>query len=79
MATNKWFHVKEEGALTEYGYNVKKSEDARHEALHKAVDANGAGEVVKRLNAIANVTENSQPTNSRIYREDEKWVRENFE
>jgi len=36
-------------------------------------------EVVKRLNAIANVTEKSQPTNSETYREDEKWVRENFE
>ena len=79
MPTKKWFHVDEEGALAEYGYTPKESEEARHEALRKAVKAAGAGEVVKRLNAIANVTENSQPTNSKIYREDENWVRENFE
>jgi len=79
MPTKKWFHVSDEGALTEYGYSPKEPDHARHEALRKAVKANGAGEVVKRLNAIANVTENSQPANSKIYREDEKWVRENFE
>lgn len=78
MPTEKWFHVSEEGALSQYGYSPKEPDNVRHEALRKAVNANGAGEVVKRLNAIANVTENSQPTNSRVYREDENWVRENF-
>ena len=79
MSKRKWFHVNDPGALTEYGYNVKESEEARYEALHKAVDAYGAGEVVKRLNALANVTENSQPENSKVYRADENWVRQNFE
>jgi len=79
MSTRKWFHVDEEYALKEFGYSPKEPEDVRHDALRKAVEANGSGEVIKRLNAIANVTENSQPTNSRIYREDENWVRQNLE
>ena len=40
------------GSLENVGYNLGEGEQRRHEALRKAVKKYGAGEVVKKLNAL---------------------------
>jgi hypothetical protein len=62
------------GSLKKVGYSPKESVEHRHTALRKAVRAYGKPEVIKKLNAVATLTKNSQPENSRKYHEDATFV-----
>ena len=73
----KWFKVREEG-LTEHGYSLDKVQLSRRRALNKAVKASSAIEVFRRLHAIANVTQKSQPKNSKKYLTDAEYVKKKF-
>lgn len=64
----------QKGALHKYGYDPDYAESTRHSALDKAVRAKGLSVVVKRLNAVANFTVNTDPRRHRIYRRDMKYV-----
>lgn len=73
----KWFKVEKKG-LSRFGYSPKKSSSERHSALIKAVEASSAIGVFRRLNAVANVTKKSQPTNSKKYLADANFVKKKF-
>ena len=62
------------GSLTKYGYSVKETDQKRHISLKKALNAYGYSSVIKKLNAVKLLTKNTNPTNSRIYGKDIKWV-----
>ena len=65
------------GALTEYGYSTKLSRDKRHRALSRAARALGRTDVIRKLNAVAVLNRNTNPTVARKFREDMKWVQTN--
>lgn len=64
------------GVLGKYGYSdIKhKSTRARHSALAKAVKSLGPTDVIRRLNAIATLQKNTQPSLSRKMRSDQRWI-----
>ncbi len=66
------------GELGKVGYNVHLSEEARHEALKKAVKKYGAFETFRKLDAVAKLTLRTAPEASRIFRTDRDWIRRHF-
>jgi hypothetical protein len=62
------------GDLSKYGYNVKKTEKERHEALNKAIDEYGALGTFRKLNAVAKLSVRTAPSASKIFEEDRDWV-----
>ncbi len=77
----KWFKAEEKGSLIEFGYSPKKSNGVRRSALNNAVESpkHSGLEVFRKLMGLANVTKNTQPKNSKIYRSDANWVKAKFE
>lgn len=63
------------GDLSKYGYNVKKSEKDRHEALNKAIREYGALGVFRKLDAVAKLSSRTAPAASTIFKLDRDWVR----
>ncbi len=68
----------EPGRLAKYGYEeiVGKSDLARHKSLEEAMKL---GEkplsVMRRLNALATLTRNTNPQLSHMFKEDSEWVK----
>ncbi len=54
------------GTLTQFGFRVKETEAARHQALKKAAKSLGSSEVIRKLNALRVLTRNTRPEQSRI-------------
>lgn len=77
LEKEKWYEEKREGALTQYGYSIKKSKIARHRALNKAVKRYGKARVAKMLQAQANLRRNKKKTKAagEIFARDANWVR----
>ncbi len=76
----KWFHVEEKGSLLEFGYSPKKATSTRRRAIRDAINSrkHDALEVFRKLNGLANVTQHSQKSNSRVYKRDANWVSNNY-
>lgn len=55
------------GSLKHFGYTPLENEIKRFTALRKAVKHFGKGEVIKKLVAISNLTQKSQPHNHAVY------------
>ena len=66
------------GEMTKFGYSVTKSEEARHEALKKAVAALGALSTYRKLDAVAKLSVRIAPDASRIFKKDRDWVQRKF-
>lgn len=67
--------IKHKGSLTSLGYSTKEPSTERHKALNKAVKKYGEGEVVKKLNAVAILTKNTNPKVSKTFKADIKYVK----
>ena len=67
--------ISHKGSLKDFGYSPTVSKTARLKALREATKVYGKDEMIRKLNAIAVLTKNSQPQNSEIYREDMERVR----
>jgi hypothetical protein len=66
------------GTLSKYGYSTSKSAQARHTALSKAVKADSALSVFRKLNAVMVLTKNTSPTASAKFRADRNWVKKKY-
>ncbi len=68
--------IKHRGSLKKYGYNdvAHKSVDARHRSLRKAVKAYGSTKVIRKLNAVAVLTKNTNRKLSAKFNADKKFV-----
>ena len=67
------------GELSRYGYNAHISEEARHEALRKAMKVYGPLSVYHKLDAVAKLTVRTTPEAHKIFKADREWVQKNFE
>ena len=67
-----------EGDMTRFGYSTKKSTEARHEALRRAVAKLGALNTYRKLDAVAKLSVRIAPDASRIFSEDRDWVSKTF-
>jgi hypothetical protein len=74
----KLIPIMEKGSLTKHGYSTKKSEEARHRALNKAVAEYGALSVFRKLKAQETLRKRTQPKTRDIFAADADWVREQF-
>lgn len=66
------------GDLKKYGYSYKATEQARRNALQKAVSAYGPLTTYHKLNAVAKLSENQYPQISSIFAQDRNWVRREY-
>jgi len=66
------------GALKRFGYSSTKPLRKRHLALDRAAAASNAMTVFYRLNAVAVLTKNVNPSLSRKFKGDAEWVRRKF-
>jgi len=74
----KLIKIKERGALTKYGYAIKKSPQARRRALRKAIKEYGALSVYRKLMAQYVFRKNYAPDQAARFRSDAEWVRDNY-
>jgi len=66
------------GSLTKYDYAIKKSAEARRDALKKAIKAYGPLEVFHKLQAQANLRKRTQPKARAVFQSDAQWVSSNY-
>jgi len=66
------------GEMTKYGYSSKKSEEERHEAIMKAVEALGPLGTYRKLDAVAKLSVRIAPDASRIFAADRVWGEKKF-
>jgi hypothetical protein len=57
-----------------HGYSVKDPAAKRRVSLMNAKRDSNAVSVIKKLNALAVLTKNTQPKNSKIYKSDMHWM-----
>ena len=74
----KLIPIMEKGSLTKYGYSSKKSEQARHVALNKAVEEYGALSVFRKLKAQETLRKRTQPKAREIFASDAEYVRDQY-
>ena len=69
------------GELGKYGYHHVKelSKRKRHSSLKKAVEEYGAQKMVKKLGALRTYQKNTSPEISKIFYEDQQWVRKQYD
>ena len=67
-----------QGTLRRHGYSTKISAAKRHTALRKAVKQYSPLVVFRKLNAVAVLQKNKNPSTSRIFKSDSAWVRTTF-
>lgn len=66
------------GTLSRHGYSSKDPTQQRHEALSKAVKAEGATVVIRKLNVVATLQKNTNPKLSKEMKADSAWVKATF-
>ncbi len=64
----------QQGTLTKFGYSSKNSNIKRRTSLKKAVKKYTKPAVIHKLNAISTLTKNTNPTLSKIYKQDMVFV-----
>jgi len=62
------------GDLKKFGYRYDLSDEARHQALEKAMKKYGILETWHKLNAIANISKGTNPVPAAKFQEDASWV-----
>ena len=65
------------GELKDLGYSTKKSATKRHRALRRSVKKYGCLSVFRKLNAVAVLNKNKNPSTSKVMLSDRNWVRKN--
>jgi len=68
----------ESGSLTKYGYAIKKSVQARHVALSRAIKKYGALSVFRKLKAQETLRKRTQPKARAIFAADAEWVQAQY-
>jgi len=74
----KLIPIVEKGSLTRYGYSIKKSAEARRNAIAKAVKKYGALSVFRKLSAQVRLRKRTQTQAREIFESDADWVRSQF-
>ena len=74
----KLIPIVEKGSLTRYGYSIKKSAEARRNAIAKAVKKYGALSVFRKLSAQVRLRKRTQTQAREIFESDANWVRNQF-
>ena len=64
-----------QGALMKYDYSMELPKTMRRKALKKAVEKEGSGTIIKRLNAIYVWNKTANPEIAKKAKEDENYVR----
>lgn len=67
--------ILERGTLGKYGYKSTLSDSQRRRTLKRALQTLPALTVYRKLNAIALVNRNRNPTLSNLFKEDAEWVK----
>lgn len=62
------------GHLKNLGYDATESAGPRHEALKKAIKRYGRASTIRKLNAIATYTKRTNPSRSKTYKRDMRYV-----
>ena len=66
------------GELGKYGYSYKLSDSDRRRALMKAVEAKGALDTFRKLDAVSKLSKRTSPAASKIFTEDKIWVKRTY-
>jgi len=66
--------IRHPGSLKKVGYDPDKPTPIRRWALRRAVRKYGYAKVIQKLNAVRNLTRNSNPKYSRIYERDMRYL-----
>jgi hypothetical protein len=67
------------GELSKHGYSYKLPEQVRRNALQKAVNEFGALSTFRKLNAVAKLTERTNPVAAQAFSADRNWIRQTYE
>ena len=73
----KLFEIKDKGFLSEKGYSLKKSNNARKTSLRKASKEKGSLSVLRHLNAIRTL-QKSNPENYKKLDKDVKFIQKEY-
>ncbi len=66
------------GELQKYGYSYKLPETQRREALRKAVSAFGPLSTYRKLDAVAKLSERTNPKASQAFSADRDWIQRSY-
>ena len=62
------------GELTKHGYNVKRSQLERHNALKRAINEYGALATFHKLDAVSKLSLRTAPEAHKIFKADRHWL-----
>jgi hypothetical protein len=62
------------GELTKYGYSYKAPEATRKNSIRKAIGEFGPLSTFRKLDAVAKLTERTNPKAAKIFKEDRNWI-----
>lgn len=74
----KLFEIKDEGFLREFGFSTSKPASARRSALHRAIDDANYSKVIKKLNAVAILNKNTNPSMYKKIRSDMAFLKKRY-
>jgi hypothetical protein len=60
--------------LKQFGYSTNKTNLSRHRALNKAVKSLGYSKIIKKLTAVRILNKNTNPSKSKIFTNDTKYL-----
>lgn len=66
------------GELSKHGYSYKLPEQSRRNALQKAVKEFGALSTYRKLNAVAKLSERTNPQAAQAFGADRNWIRQTY-
>ena len=66
------------GELQKYGYSYKLPETQRREALRKAVGAFGPLSTYRKLDAVAKLSERTNPKAAQVFSADRNWIQQTY-
>ncbi len=66
------------GELSKHGYSYKASETSRKDALRKAIGEFGALSTYRKLDAVAKLTERTNPTAAKVFKLDRNWIESQY-
>ncbi len=66
------------GELAKHGYSYKAPEDTRKNALRKAIGEFGALNTYRKLDAVAKLTERTNPKAAAVFKHDRNWIQTQY-